>query len=188
MLKVSWAVALGLAISFPASAQTPDAATRNALNAETLQKLYPPRALAAREQGVVAFSVKLDKDGQPTECQVTRSSGFPLLDQETCQIITLHAVFKPTGAGSGSQVSTHQGAINWQLPATAPSATATGPAKPVKVAAASEKMICKRVPKTGSNVATERVCLTRRDWQASSDESRKEFEELQGRKGSTSGN
>ena len=186
MLKVSWAVALGLAFSSSAFAQTPDAATRNALNAETLQKLYPPRALAAREQGVVGFSVKLDKDGQPTECQVTRSSGFPLLDQETCQIITLHAVFKPTGPISNSQVSTHQGAINWQLPATAKSAAA--PAKPVKVAAAPEKMVCKRVPATGSNVSTERVCMTRRDWQASSDESRREFEELQGRKGSTSGN
>jgi TonB family protein len=188
MLKVSWAVALGLAFSSSAFAQTPDAATRNALNAETLQKLYPPRALAAGEQGVVGFSVKLDKDGQPTECQVTRSSGFPLLDQETCQIITLHAVFKPTGAATGSQVSTHQGAINWQLPATAQSATAAAPAKPVKIAEAPEKVVCKRVPRTGSNVGTERVCLTRRDWQSSSEESRREFEELQGRKGSTSGN
>ena len=188
MFKLSWALVLGFAVSVPAFAQTPDAATaRNALNWETLMKLYPPRALAAREQGIVGFSVKLDKDGQPRECQVTRSSGFPLLDQETCQVITLHALFKPTDAGSGSQFSTHQGAINWQLPDAAASA-AVAPAKPVKVAAAPEKVICKRVPKTGSNVATERVCLTRRDWQTSSEESRREFEDLQGKKGSTSGN
>lgn len=186
MFKLGWALVLGFGLAVPAFAQTPDAATaRNALNWETLMKLYPPRALAAREQGVVGFSVKLDKDGHPTECEVTRSSGFPLLDQETCQIITLHAVFKATGAATGSQVSTHQGAINWQLPNAASAAAA--PAKPVKVAAAPEKMICKRVPKTGSNVATERVCLSRRDWQTSSEDSRREFEDLQGRKGSTSG-
>ena len=186
MLKLSWALVLGFAVSVPAFAQTPDAATaRNVLNAETLVKLYPPRALAAREQGVVGFSVKLDKDGQPRECQVTRSSGYPLLDQETCQVITLHALFKPTGAGSASQVTTHQGAINWQLPNT--TAATVAPAKPVKVAAAPDKVICKRVPKTGSNVATERVCLTRRDWQTSSEDSRREFEDLQGKRGSTSG-
>lgn len=186
MFKLGWALVLGFGVVVPAVAQTPDAATaRNALNWETLMKLYPPRALSAREQGVVGFSVKLDKDGHPTECEVTRSSGFPLLDQETCQIITLHAVFKATGAATGSQVSTHQGAINWQLPSG--TSVAAAPAKPVKVAAAPEKMICKRVPKTGSNVATERVCLSRRDWQTSSEDSRREFEDLQGRKGSTSG-
>lgn len=188
MLKLSWALLLGFVASVPAFSQTPDAATaRNAQNWDTLMKLYPPRALAAREQGVVGFTVKLDKDGHPIECQVTRSSGYPLLDQETCQIITLHAAFKPNGAITGSQVSTHQGAVNWQLPASNGLAAAPPP-KPVTVATVPEKVVCKRVPKTGSNVSTERVCMTRRDWQNASDESRREFEELQGKKGSTSGN
>ena len=188
MFKLSWALVLGFVASVPAFAQTPDVATaRNAKNWDTLMKLYPPRALAAREQGLVGFTVKLDKDGQPTECQVTHSSGHPLLDQETCQLITLHVVFKPTGAASGSQVSTHQGVINWQLPSSGPLAAAAPP-KSVKVANAPEKVVCKRVPKTGSNVATERVCMTRRDWQTSSEDSRREFEDLQGKKGATSGN
>ena len=188
MLKLGWALVLGLVASVPAFAQTPDATTaRNAKNWDTLMKLYPPRALAAREQGSVGFAVKLDKDGQPRECQVTHSSGHPLLDQETCQLITLHVVFKPTGAASGSQLSTHQGVINWQLPNSAASATAASP-KSVQAANAPDKIICKRVPKTGSNVATERVCLTRRDWVTSSEESRREFEDLQGKKGATNGN
>jgi TonB family protein len=188
MFKVSWALVLGLVASVPAFAQTPDAATaRNAKNWDTLMKLYPPRALAAREQGLVGFMVKLDKDGQPRECQVTHSSGHPLLDQETCKLITLHVVFKPNGAASGSQLSTHQGVINWRLPNSASLVNATPP-KPVTVANAPDKIICKRVPRTGSNVGTERVCMARRDWQTSSEESRREFEELQGKKGSTSGN
>jgi hypothetical protein len=56
------------------------------------------------------------------------------------------------------------------------------------VAEASEKMICKRVPATGSNVATERVCATRRDWDKARSETREGWDELQGRKGSTNGN
>lgn len=156
------------------------------MNWETLVKLYPPRALAAREQGTVGFVVKLDSTGQPTECRVTQSSGFPLLDQETCQLITLHAVFKPAAGISGSQVSTHQGVVTWKLPPTAASGLAA--IKPVKVAEAPEKMICKKIAATGSNVRTERVCMTRTDWLRASDESRKEWEDMQGKKGMTSGN
>jgi TonB family protein len=182
-----WALVAGLAAAVPALAQAPDpSATRNAMNWETLVKLYPPRALAAREQGLVGFIVRLDSKGHPTECRVTHSSGYPLLDQETCQLITLHAVFKPAAGLSGSQASTHQGVINWKLPATAASAPVAAP-KPVKVADAPEKVVCKRVPRTGSNVGTERVCLRRSDWAKAADEARKEWEETRS-KGMTSGN
>jgi len=181
-----WALALGLAAAAPALAEGPSpSATRNAMNWDTLMKLYPPRALAAREQGTVGFIVKLDSKGEPTECRVTRSSGFPLLDQETCQLITLHAVFKPATGISGSQVSTHQGVVTWKLPPT----TASGHApKPLRVAETPEKMICKKIAATGSNVRTERVCMTRTDWARASDESRKEWEDMQGKKGMTNGN
>ena len=36
---------------------------------------YPPRALAAGEQGTVFFVVKLDDKAHPTSCEVTHSSG-----------------------------------------------------------------------------------------------------------------
>jgi len=186
MLSKMLLLAFGLAVANPALAQPSDPAFRNATNHDVLLKLYPPRALAAREQGAVGFAVTLDKDGHPTECRVTSSSGFPLLDQETCQLITLHAVFQPGTGQSGSQVSTHEGVVNWKLPASAQ--TAAAPAAPRKVAEASEKMICKRVPATGSNVATERVCATRRDWDKARSETREGWDELQGSKGSTNGN
>lgn len=187
MMTRMWVLALGLLVTDPAFAQASNpAGARDAANLMTLEKLYPPRALAAREQGAVGFIVKLDSKGHPTECRVTQSSGFPLLDQETCQLITLHAVFQPTAGISESQVSTHQGVVNWKLPAGA-STQAAAP-RPTQVAAASEKVICKRVPVTGSNVATERVCLTRRDWDKSIDEVRQNWDDVQGRKGSTHGN
>jgi TonB family protein len=180
-----WALGVvGLIAAVPAVAQAPAANTANAAGWDTLMKLYPPRALAAREQGTVGFIVKLDSKGHPTECQVTKSSGFPRLDQETCDLVTLHAVFKPVAGISGSQVSTHQGAVHWRLPATA--AAAAVPAKPVKAADATKK-VCRRVAATGSNVRSERVCMTAREWDRSSEEVRRDWDELQGRKGSTNG-
>ncbi len=182
-----WALAVGLMAAVPAFAQSPAAgAARNAMNWETLVKNYPPRALAAREQGMVGFLVRLDSKGQPTQCQVTHSSGYPLLDQETCQLITLHAVFKPAAGLSQSQISTHQGVVNWRLPGATAAAPAAAP-KPVRVADAPDKLVCKRVPRTGSNVGTERVCLRKSDWAKAADETRKDWEEVRG-KGMTSGN
>jgi TonB family protein len=182
-----WALAAGLMAAVPAFAQGPaTSSARTAMNWETLVKLYPPRALAAREQGLVGFLVTLDSRGQPTQCRVTHSSGYPLLDQETCQLITLHAVFKPANGVAGSQTSTHQGVVNWRLPTSTASAPLVAP-KPVRVADAPEKIICKRVPRTGSNVGTERVCLSRLDWDRTSDESRKEWDDMRG-KGMTNGN
>ena len=69
-----------------------------------------------------------------------------------------------------------------------PSVPTPGAAAKTAKTAAPQKMVCKRVPVIGSNVATERVCVPREEWQKVSDEARSMWEELQGRKGSTSGN
>ena len=184
-----WVLASVLFVSSPTIAQAADAdASRNSANMDVLQKHYPARALAAHEQGSVGFTVKIDKDGHPTECSVTKSSGFPLLDEETCQLITLHAVFDTAPALSGSQVSTHAGVVDWKLPSSG-SAPAAAPASgQATLADAQDKVVCKRVPATGSNVGYERVCATRRSWDKARAEVQESWDELQGRKGSTSGN
>ncbi|GAA4718127.1 energy transducer TonB [Sphingomonas lutea] len=175
-------------LSVPAAAETSTAAqnARDMANLSVLQSYYPARALAAREQGPVGFRVKIDASGQPTECQVTQSSGYPLLDKETCDLITLRAVFKRAEGVSGSQVSTHDGVVNWKLPDSMSIKTLTSPQR-VATAVAPEKKICKKSVKTGSLVATERVCMTSSQWKRQSDES-KQFWEENSRKGSTSGN
>lgn len=153
----------------------------NLNNADVLLKLYPKRALEAGEAGVVGFKVSLDKAGHPTACEVTQTSGFPRLDEETCTVITQHAVFSANpGVGSGS--STHIGTIAWVLPDGRKPAVASG----TKVAA-TEKKICKRTPRTGSNAAFDRVCMTKAQWAEQVDESKQAFRELQG-KGTTNGN
>src|SRR4051794_18827936 len=89
------AVMVALA-AVPALAQAPDSkAARDALNWDIFLKLYPPRALAAREEGAVGFAVTLDSKGEVTSCQVTHTSGHPMLDNDTCQLVTLNAQFSP---------------------------------------------------------------------------------------------
>lgn len=144
-------------------------------NAAVLQKLYPPRALAAGEHGVVGFTVTLDKAGSPTSCQVTQSSGFPRLDEETCNVITQHAVFSPN-EGVGSTSSSHKGSLAWTLPAGV---------TPSKLAAAAvqapDKLVCRRTPVTGSNARYERVCMTRAQWDEARSDTKANYEELQGK-------
>jgi protein TonB len=168
-----------------ALAQTPDAKTAQAAaNLEVLQKLYPPRALAAREEGAVGFKVTLDSKGAVSGCEVTHSSGHPLLDQETCNLITLHALFKgDTGAGI-SQVRTHEGLIAWKLPASTTQLRSPQTANSDPV----DKVVCKKVVRTGTLSGVERTCLTIREWGRQSDETKMVYEDMQGAKGSTHGN
>jgi hypothetical protein len=49
------------------------------------------------------------------------------------------------------------------------------------------KKICKREPRTGSLAGVERICRTKAQWQALSDRTRDEWQEIQGAKGSTLG-
>jgi TonB family protein len=179
-------IAAGLLAAPPAFAQGADPrAAQNAANWEVFQKLYPARALAAREEGAVGFLVTLDKQGAVTNCEVTHSSGHPLLDQETCTLITLHALFKPDAGGSQSQVTTHEGVIAWKLPA---STSLLAAPRPVSSAAAPEKVICKKTLRIGSLADYERTCMTRREWARQTDEEREMWDEIQGRKGATKGN
>jgi TonB family protein len=178
-------LACGLLAAVPAFAQPADPnAAQNAANWAVFQKLYPPRALAAREEGAVGFKVTIDKQGTVTGCEVTRSSGHPLLDRETCTLITLHAEFQPEKDLSGSQVRTRDGVIAWKLPA---SGTQLSAPKEVASNDQLEKVVCKKTIRTGTVGAVERTCMSRRDWARQADEMKEPWEDVQGKKGSTSG-
>lgn len=159
--------------------ETPaEAAARDAKNRDFVLKNYPPRARAAGEQGVVYFVITLDRDARLRSCEVTKSSGFRRLDQETCELMVAHGVFQPVKNESGRLVKnpTHHGAINWQLP----KGVATS-AAPQKLASATkpERLICRRISKTGSLATTERRCLTSREWDLGDQYARDEVRRLQ---------
>jgi protein TonB len=177
-------LAAGLLAAGPAFAQTSVLdAGQNKTNWDVFLKLYPPRALAAHEEGAVGFKVTIDRNGTVTGCEVTRSSGHPLLDQETCTLITLNAEFQPEQGLSTSQVRTRDGMIAWRLPDSK-----TALASPTAVASNDlDKVVCKRTVRTGTLAGFERTCMKQRDWNTQSDQEREEWSELQGKKGSTSG-
>jgi protein TonB len=182
-------IAGGLLAAAPTLAQTPaQQGAQNVSNWDVFLKLYPPRALAAREEGSVRFTVTLDSKGDVTDCQVTRSSGHPLLDQETCKIITMNAVFKPDPSVGPSQTKTSQGTITWRLPNSKGGGAAASAPQELASAAPQDKVICKKSQTTGSLASSDRVCMTQREWNRQSDDAKDMWDDIQGKKGSTHGN
>ncbi|MFL6843259.1 MAG: energy transducer TonB [Allosphingosinicella sp.] len=175
----------------PAVAKAPDnVKARNDQSWEVLFSQYPPRALAAGEQGQVGYKVKLDREGWATECAVTKSSGHPLLDDETCRLILNRATFKGVTDSHGRRVATvTEGTVDWRLPTqTAAGAPAPSGLRIVDAPMpASEKRICKRTLKTGTLATYERQCLTEAQWHRQRESQRDAWGDLQGTKGSTSG-
>ena len=150
---------------------------------EIVFKNYPPRALAAGEQGAVFFVVTLDKDAHPTSCEVTHGSGHPLLDAETCELIVQHAVFSSTRDANGrAGPQTTEGVVNWTLPGHAPApinpVLLTGDTKP-------EKQVCKKTVRIGTLAGFERTCMTPSQWAKQSDEQKQVWGDVQGRKGNS---
>lgn len=153
-------------------------------NGEFIFRQYPPRAKAAGEQGAVRFRADVDAKGNVMSCKVIASSGYPRLDDETCEMIVDNATFKPTYDSEGkARAAVHDGLVNWRL-SDAPLKAAA------KVAEADtpDKIICKRIPKTGSLVTHSRLCMTARQWEHKSEQFQDEWGSLQGRYGNTNGN
>ena len=152
-------------------------AIRDANNWDVIHKLYPPRALAAGEEGLVGFIVEMDAAGSPTKCRITHTSGHPLLDLETCQLIMEHAVFSPPAGASRSQNKSYEGVVNWRLPTT-PATAVPVPPRAIAQSAAPEPLVCKRSPRTGSLADFERQCLPKSEWDRQANESREIWSEV----------
>lgn len=159
----------------------------NDRNWDVMLSQYPPRSRAAREQGPVGFRVTLDDDGFATECVVTSSSGYPLLDSETCRLIMTRGEFRGITDEHGRRSSgVFEGVLNWKLPAAV---AAAPPPPPVAIAQAAlpDKMVCRRRLRTGSLADFERICLTAGEWQRAGERVRREWQEIRD-KGHTHGN
>lgn len=168
---------------FAAALTSPDVGQSvESKNGEFIFSQYPPRALAAGEQGSVHFQAKVDAKGNVMSCKVTKGSGFMRLDRETCDMIVDHANFKPTLDDRGvAQKATHDGVVNWRIPGVAPAAQTTA-----KLADRSpDEVICKRQTKTGSLVSHSRLCMTRQEWVRYVEQNQDRYGEVQGRFGSS---
>lgn len=65
---------------------------------------YPIEAMKAGIEGSVTFEVDVDAEGKPTACRIATSSGSPILDQTTCDIVRARARFKPALGADGKRV------------------------------------------------------------------------------------
>lgn len=132
-----------------------------AKNREFLVKNYPPGALKRGEQGRVAFRITIEPDGSLGQCEVTESSGFAGLDNETCEIMIFNARLKPVRDESGRAIRSKQnGFIVWRLPEGAQALAASGAETMPKP----DEVLCKRSQKTGSLIAKTKQCMTREEW------------------------
>ena len=163
-----------MAISLPTAAQAET--DLEAKNREFIVKNYPPGALKRGEQGRVAFRITIEPDGSLGQCEVTESSGFVGLDNETCEIMIFNARLKPVRDESGRAVrSSQNGFIVWRLPeGTQVIAASTAETMPKP-----DEVICKRSQKTGSLVAKTKQCMTRAEWARNELNTRDQVENIQ---------
>ena len=171
---------LASALSVTSSAPDPGQVVQSR-NGEFIFSKYPPRSLAAGEQGLVRFRAEVDHKGNVLACKVTEGSGFERLDRETCDLIVNHATFKPVLDSDGkAREAIHDGIVNWRIPGATPAAKVAliGGKSP-------DEVVCKRISKTGSLVSHSRLCLTRREWSRYADQNQDRYGEVQGRFGHT---
>jgi TonB family protein len=132
-----------------------------------IRDYYPKESIARGEQGAVEFAVDLDEEARVDSCVVTRSSGYPRLDQATCDLMVLHAAFSPAVTEGGTRVATTRtGRINWRLPPeySQNAARAPQPATFTKAQLEQGRLVCKRAGEVGSMIRTKAHCLTRLEW------------------------
>ncbi len=78
---------------------------------------YPVSAVKARQQGVVSYRVFVGDDGGVVSCIVTKSSGVPVLDNQTCASVMQRARFMPAKDRAGrAREGTYDGRVTWIVP------------------------------------------------------------------------
>jgi protein TonB len=79
---------------------------------------YPRDALAHSWQGEVTVDLTISRKGRVTNCAVTKSSGYEVLDTATCKIFRKRAKFAPQLDSTGKAIAFHivPVPIIWTLP------------------------------------------------------------------------
>lgn len=111
--------ALAAALGAGAAPACDDIVTRAKANLADLitDRDYPAAARAARQQGVVHFTLDVAPSGRVTGCTVTRSSGSAALDGTTCRVMRARALFTPAYDAGGNAIPDKVAArIGWKLP------------------------------------------------------------------------
>lgn len=76
---------------------------------------YPPASLRAEEQGRTVITVSINTQGRVDSCSVTTPSGFPKLDEKSCQLAQRRFRFKPALQNGTPVASSKVMPIRWQI-------------------------------------------------------------------------
>jgi TonB family protein len=80
---------------------------------------YPAQSLAYEEEGVSSFRLNVGVDGRVSDCTISVSSGFALLDVATCRNITRRARFEPALDDAGNPTTgSYSNRVSWKIPAS----------------------------------------------------------------------
>jgi protein TonB len=78
---------------------------------------YPSAGHAQHMQGNTGLRLSVATDGRVTNCDIVSSSGYPLLDETTCRLLTARAQFTPAHDAHGNATTDVVGArISWVEP------------------------------------------------------------------------
>lgn len=79
-------------------------------------KIYPKEALRYGHEGVAEFTVTVNESGRAEDCVITKSSGWPELDEATCKEFTARVRFKPATDSSGTPIkSKYSNKWRWEI-------------------------------------------------------------------------
>jgi len=76
---------------------------------------YPQASLRAEEQGRTVISFTINPQGRVDTCTVTTSSGFPKLDDRTCELAKKRFRFKPALQNGQPVAETRSQSVKWQI-------------------------------------------------------------------------
>ncbi|HET7708177.1 MAG TPA: energy transducer TonB [Sphingomicrobium sp.] len=159
---ITLAIAITASMSFATQGADPTQSVNLSKNGEFIAKHYPGRALKAGEQGKVSFQIVVQPDGSLESCEITKSSGYKSLDDETCELILRYARLTPVRNAEGRAIRAVQnGYINWVHPRGRGKRASALAVAPVQTP---DKIMCKRTPTTGSLIKRTKQCMTARQW------------------------
>ena len=82
---------------------------------------YPAVAWVSHAEGSVGFELQVDPRGKVSRCNVTTSSGFAVLDQAACNLLSARASFSPGHDAQGKAISgTYRSRVRWVMPEAEP--------------------------------------------------------------------
>jgi len=99
----------------PAAPSSAPSTRANGITSTHTTPPYPPDAKDKGHQGTVTLHITISAQGEVTNATVTKSSGFPELDQEAVSWVTAHWKYKPAVENGTAVASASDAQVQFDL-------------------------------------------------------------------------